>query len=85
MYMSTSPIALWVAGMMIKFLFRFNKAVQRSSLHGLGDGYEVKVFYDDLLNAGRRLGVEMPAMSSFEPEIRAFAAAASLPSGSAHR
>jgi 2-dehydropantoate 2-reductase len=76
MYMSTSPIALWVADMVIKFLFRFNKAVQRSSLHGLGDANEVQVFYDDLLNTGRKLGVDMPAMSSFEPEIRAFAAAA---------
>jgi 2-dehydropantoate 2-reductase len=75
LYMSTSPIALWVAGMVIKFLFRFNKVVQRSSLHGLGDGHEVEVFYDDLLNTGRRLGVDMPALSSFEPEIRAFAAA----------
>jgi 2-dehydropantoate 2-reductase len=75
MYMSTSPIALWVAGMVIKFLFRFNKTVQRSSLHGLGDAHEVQVFYDDLLNTGRNLGVDMPAMSSFEPEIRAFATA----------
>jgi hypothetical protein len=61
--------------MVIKFQFRFNKVVQRSSLHGLGDGHEVEVFYDDLLNTGRRLGVDMPALSSFEPEIRAFAAA----------
>jgi hypothetical protein len=45
-------------------------------LHGLGDSEEVKVFYDDLLSTGRRLGVDMPAMSSFEPEIRAFAAPA---------
>jgi 2-dehydropantoate 2-reductase len=73
MYMSTSPLALLIAGLVIKFQFRFNKVVQRSSLHGLGDGYEIKVFYDDLLNTGRRLGVDMPAMSSFEPEIQTFA------------
>ena len=72
-YMNTSPIALSIASLVIKFQFRFNKVVQRSSLHGLGDGCEVKVFYDDLLNTGRRLGVEMPAMSRFEPEIQAFA------------
>jgi 2-dehydropantoate 2-reductase len=76
MYMSTSPVALWVAGQVIKFQFRFNKVVQRSSQHGLGDAKEIKVFYNDLLYTGRRMGVEMPAMSSFEPEIRAFTAAA---------
>jgi ketopantoate reductase len=75
MYRSTSPVALWFAGLVIKFQFRFNKVVQRSSLHGLGDPYEVQIFYDDLLGTGRKLGVDMPAMSSFEPEIRAFAAA----------
>jgi 2-dehydropantoate 2-reductase len=72
-YMSTSPVALWVASQVIKFKFRFNKMMQRSSLHGLGDAFEVKVFYEDLLNTGRRLSVDMPAMSSFEPDIRAFA------------
>jgi 2-dehydropantoate 2-reductase len=76
MYMSSSPVALLVASLVIKFQFRFNKVVQRSSLHGLGDSEEVKVFYDDLLSTGRRLGVDMPAMSGFEPEIRAFTAAA---------
>jgi 2-dehydropantoate 2-reductase len=76
MYMSTSPVALLLASLVIKFQFRFNKVVQRSSLHGLGDSEEVKVFYDDLLSTGQRMGVDMPAMSSFEPEIRAFAAAA---------
>jgi hypothetical protein len=75
MYISTSPVALWIASLVIKFQFRFNKVVQRSSLHGLGDADEVKVFYDDLLNTGRKLDVDMPAMSSFEPEIQAFAAA----------
>jgi ketopantoate reductase len=78
MYMSTSPLALWVASLVIKFQFRFNKVVQRSSLHGLDDADEIKAFYDDLLNTGRRLGVDMPAMSSFEPEIRAFATTGNL-------
>ncbi len=81
MYMSTSPVALLVASLVIKFQFRFNKVVQRSSLHALGDSEEVKVFYDDLLSTGRRLGVDMPAMSSFEAEIRAFAAEPVKPYG----
>jgi 2-dehydropantoate 2-reductase len=77
MYMSTSPLSLWIAGQVIKFLFRFNKVVQRSSQHALGDANEIKVFYDDLLYTGQRLGVDMPAMSSFEPDIQAFVAASS--------
>lgn len=73
MYLSTSPLAMWMANLAIKFMFRFNKVVRRSSLHGLGDAEEVQVFFYDLLNTGRNLGVNMPVMSSFEPDIRKFA------------
>ena len=72
MYMSNSPIAMWIANLTIKVMFRFNKLVQRSSAHGLGDAQEVKAFYYDLLNTGRQLGVDMPAMSAFEPDIQRF-------------
>lgn len=73
MYMNKSPIAMWVANLAIKVMFRFNKLVQRSSAHGLSDAQEIKAFYYDLLNTGHRLGVHMPAMSAFEPDIRGFA------------
>ena len=73
-YLNSSPVGLWVAGLVIQAMFRFNKLVSRSSLHGLGDGTEVQVFFDDLVNTGQQLGVAMPAMNGFEPEIRAFAA-----------
>jgi hypothetical protein len=33
-------------------------------------------FFDDLLNTGRNLGVDMTAMSSFQADIQAFAAVA---------
>ena len=72
MYQNSNPLGLWIAGQALKFMFRHNKLVQRSSAHGLGDPEEVKAFYYDLLNTGRRLGVEMPAMSGFEPDIRQF-------------
>jgi ketopantoate reductase len=72
MYMNSSPVAMWIAGLAIKVMFRFNKLVQRSSAHGLGDAQEVKAFYYDLLNTGRQLGVDMPAMSAFEPDIQRF-------------
>ena len=72
MYMNSSPIGLWIASLMIKFMFRHDKLVQRSSAHGLSDSEEVKAFYYDLLNAGTQLGVDMPAMSAFEPDIQQF-------------
>ncbi len=73
MYQNTAPVGMWLAGLVLKALFRFNKLVQRSSLHGLCDAEEVRAFYYDLLNTGRSLGVEMPAMSAFEPDIQAMA------------
>jgi len=73
MYMNSSPIGLWIASLTIKFMFRHNKLVQRSSAHGLGDAEEVKTFYYDLLNIGRQLGVDMPAMRAFGPDIQKFA------------
>ena len=74
MYLNSSPIGLWVAGLVIRAMFRFDKLVIRSSLHGLGDGTEVKVFFDDLVNTGQQLGAAMPAMHGFAPEVQAFAA-----------
>lgn len=77
MYLNNSPIAMWIANLAIKVMFRHNKLVRRSSAHGLGDAQEVKAFFYDLLNTGRRLGVEMPIMSAFEPDIQQFAGGAS--------
>jgi 2-dehydropantoate 2-reductase len=72
MYLNTSPIATWIANLALKFMFRFNEVVKRSSLHGLDDAEEVRVFFYDLFNTGRRLGIEMPVMSSFETDIQHF-------------
>ena len=75
LYMNSSPIGLWIASLTVKFMFRYNKLVQRSSAHGLSDAEEVKAFYYDLLNSGKQLGVDMPAMRAFEPDIRQFVSA----------
>jgi len=72
MYLNSSPVAMWMAGLTMKAMFRFNKYMQRSSAHGLSDAQEIKTFYYDLLNSGRELGVPMPAMSAFEADIREF-------------
>jgi 2-dehydropantoate 2-reductase len=76
MYLNNSRVAMWLAGLTMKVMFHFNKYMQRSSAHGLSDTQEVKAFYYDLLNTGRRLGVDMPAMSAFEPDIQRFTAKA---------
>jgi hypothetical protein len=65
---------MWIANLAIKFMFRFNKLVIRSSLHALDDTEEIQTFFYDLLNTGRMLGLEMPVMSSFEPDIQKFVA-----------
>lgn len=72
MYLNNSPFGMWLASLMVKAMFRFNKLVQRSSLHGLDDIEEVRVFFYDLLNTGRSLNVAMPAMSAFETDIKNF-------------
>ena len=72
MYLSDSRIAGWIAGMALTFMFRFNKSVQRSSAHALGDPREIKSAYYDLVNLGRQLGVAMPTMASYENDIACF-------------
>lgn len=72
MYMGNSRIGLWIAGTVIKIMFRYNKLVQRSSAHGLADIEEVRAFYYDLLNSGGKLNVAMPALKAFETDIQNF-------------
>lgn len=72
MYLNDSPVAMWIASLAMKVMFRFNKFMQRSSAHGLSDAQEVKAFYYDLLHTGHQLGVAMPAMSAFETDIQQF-------------
>ena len=72
MYLNTSPLAMLIAGLALKMMFRFDKFMQRSSSHGLSDPQEIKVFYYDLLNKGKEYGISMPALSGFEPDIERF-------------
>jgi hypothetical protein len=73
MYPRTSPVAMEMASLVIKLLFRFNKVVQRRSLHAPGDLEDVAAFFLDSLNTGRELDVAMPIMESFEFDMRRFA------------
>jgi 2-dehydropantoate 2-reductase len=73
MYIDSGPVGMWFAGLAIKFMFRFNKVVQRSSQHALDDAEEIRTFYYDLLHSGQQLGVSMPALSAFEDCIQGMA------------
>ncbi len=78
MYLDTSPFNLLLSSLKFRIMYHFNEYMKRSSAHGLSDPQEIKVFYYDLLNTGRKLGVDMPAMSGFEPDIQRFLAKAGL-------
>jgi len=62
-------IYTWLMG----WAFRHDEFMQRCSAHSFGDPVEVKTFYDDLIAAGRELGVSMPVMQSYAESIRRFA------------
>jgi 2-dehydropantoate 2-reductase len=70
---TSSRLGRAIAGAAMRALFRFNKAVVRSSAHALADPREIATAYDDLVITGRELDVPMPVMTSFEHDIRAFA------------
>jgi ketopantoate reductase len=72
MFYKTSLITRQIAGLMITLMLRFNKSVQRTSAHALGDPLEIKTAYYDLFNAGKELGVSLPIMRSFENDIIRF-------------
>jgi hypothetical protein len=74
-------LGLAVAGAAMRALFRFSKAVARTSAHALADPREIACAYDDLILTGRTLGVAMPVMDSFAADIRAFAGPTRLPGG----
>lgn len=73
MFYKTSFITRQIAGLMITLMFRFNKSIQRTSAHALGDPLEIKTAYYDLLNTGKELGVPLPVLSGFENDIIRFA------------
>jgi 2-dehydropantoate 2-reductase len=74
MFMNTgSKIGGMIAGFAMRMMFKFNKSVQRSSAHGLGDPLEIKNAYDRLLKSGAELGVDMPVTKSFQPDMEKFA------------
>ena len=72
MYYKRSFILRQAAVMMMKFMFRHNEYAKRSSAHALANAREIKTFFYDLLNTGHQLHVDMPIMTSFQPDIEEF-------------
>ena len=73
MYLNNSKIGRNIALFVLRFLFKHNESVIRSSLHALGDPREIKESYDNLRVSGKSLGVDMPVMDSFEDDMEKFA------------
>ena len=74
MYLNTgSKVGGVIAGFAMRMMFKFNKSVQRSSAHALGDPVEITTSYNNLINTGRELGVDMPITNSFQVDMDEFA------------
>jgi 2-dehydropantoate 2-reductase len=61
-------IGIWL----VKVALRYSEYARRSSAHALEDATEIKTFYDDLMTAGKELGVPMPVMSGYSQDIASF-------------
>lgn len=72
MYSNTSYLTRRITEIVLNIMFRVNESVKRTSAHALSDPREIRKSYFDLLNTGRKLGVEMPVMASFEQDINTF-------------
>jgi 2-dehydropantoate 2-reductase len=72
--MSSSGIGRTIAGLGMRAMFRYSKAVTRTSEHALADPVEVETCYRDVLATARELGISAPVMESFEDDVVAFTA-----------
>lgn len=71
MYMHPSWPTMQLASIALRML-TFNEYQKRCSMHALSDPQEVRTFYFDLLNTGKLLGVPMPAMANYKPDMLNF-------------
>jgi 2-dehydropantoate 2-reductase len=72
MYLHPSALTRLLAGVALGWMFSHDKYRRRCSLHALSDPQEVRTFYFDLLNSGQSLGVPMPVMESYLPDMENF-------------
>jgi ketopantoate reductase len=72
MYLHPSALTQLLSGVMLSWMFSHDEYRKRCSLHALSDPQEVRTFYFDLLNTGQTLGVPMPVMKSYLPDMENF-------------
>lgn len=56
----------------MKYMFSHDEYQKRCTAHSLSNPRETRTFYFDLLTTGKELGVPMPVMESFGPDIERF-------------
>ncbi len=76
MYIDPSWLTIQLSGIALRML-TFNEYQKRCSMHALSDPQEVRTFYFDLLNTGQLLGVHMPVMENYKPDMLNFTQPAS--------
>jgi 2-dehydropantoate 2-reductase len=72
LYAHPSRLTLWLARTIMARQFTHSEYQKRCSLHALADPAEVQMFYGDLVGTGHRLGISMPVMDSFAPDMQCF-------------
>jgi 2-dehydropantoate 2-reductase len=72
LFLSRSALRRRLGMWLFRLTLLFSEYARRSSAHALDDPKEVKVFYDDLVTTGRQLGVSMPVMGGYAPDIARF-------------
>jgi hypothetical protein len=72
MFLRSSYLAYRLADFMLVWMFRHDEFTRRSSAHALASPEEIRVFYEDLYETGKALGVQMPTMRLLKPAIDAF-------------
>lgn len=68
-FLTNSALRRQIYIWMMRRMFRPDEYAKRCSARALGDPVEVKTFYDDLITAGRSLGVSMAAIESYRASI----------------
>lgn len=72
MYLDPSWLTMRLSTIALIWMFTFSEYQKRCSLHALSDPQEVRTFYFDLLNTGQSLGVRMPFMENYRPDMLNF-------------
>ena len=71
-YTGIGKLKAFIMKTLFPFMLAHSEYHRRCMAHALDDPKEIKTFYDNVLNTGRELGVDMPYYSKFQKDIEAF-------------